>query len=54
MILVGRSGVSPRYFFLLNTLSALVWSVVVGIGGYLFGNVLKFIMGDIKRYEVFL
>jgi len=49
---LGRSGVSPRYFFLLNTLSALVWSVVVGIGGYLFGNFLKLIMGDIRRYEV--
>jgi membrane protein DedA with SNARE-associated domain len=48
---LGRSGVSPRYFFLLNTLSALVWSVVVGIGGYLFGNFLKLILGDIKRYE---
>jgi len=46
-----RSGVSPTYFFLLNTLSALVWSVAVGIGGYLFGNFLKLIMGDIKRYE---
>jgi len=48
---LGRSGVSPTYFFLLNTLSALVWSVAVGIGGYLFGNFLKLIMGDIRRYE---
>jgi membrane protein DedA with SNARE-associated domain len=48
---LGRSGVSPGYFFLLNTLSALVWSVAVGIGGYLFGNFLKLIMGDIRRYE---
>lgn len=49
---LGRSGVSPGYFFLLNTLSALVWSVAVGIGGYLFGNFLKLIMGDIRRYEL--
>ncbi len=48
---LGRSGVSPAYFFLLNTLSALVWSVVVGIGGYLFGNFLKLLLGDIRRYE---
>lgn len=48
---LGRSGVSPGYFFLLNTLSALVWSVVVGIGGYLFGNFLKLLLGDIRRYE---
>jgi membrane protein DedA with SNARE-associated domain len=48
---LGRSGVSPRYFFLLNTLSALVWSAAVGVGGYLFGNFLKLILGDIRRYE---
>ena len=49
---LGRSGVPPGYFFLLNTLSALVWSAAVGIGGYLFGNLLKIIMGDIRRYEM--
>ena len=48
---LGRSGVSPGYFFLLNALSALVWSVAVGTGGYLFGNFLRLIMGDIRRYE---
>lgn len=49
---LGRSGVAPGYFFLLNTVGAVVWSLVVGIGGYLFGNILKIIMGDIKRYEL--
>jgi len=48
---LGRSGISFGYFFLLNSLSALVWSVAVGIGGYLFGNFLKLILGDIRRYE---
>ena len=48
---LGRSGVSPGYFFILNTLSALVWSMAVGIGGYMFGNLLRLIMGDIRRYE---
>ena len=49
---LGRSGVSALYFFLLNTLGALVWTLVVGIGGYLFGSFLKLIMGDVRRYEV--
>jgi membrane protein DedA with SNARE-associated domain len=49
---LGRSGVSPGYFFLLNTLSALVWSLAVGTGGYLFGNFLKLILGDIRHYEL--
>ena len=50
--MLGRSGVAPGYFFVLNTVGAMVWSLVVGIGGYLFGNIIKIIMGDIKRYEL--
>jgi membrane protein DedA with SNARE-associated domain len=49
---LGRSGVAPGYFFVLNTVGAMVWSLVVGIAGYLFGNILKIIIGDIKRYEL--
>jgi membrane protein DedA with SNARE-associated domain len=49
---LGRSGVPPGYFFLLNALSALVWAVAVGTGGYLFGNFLRIIMGDIRHYEI--
>src|SRR4030065_114883 len=48
---LGRSGVAPGYFFLLNTLSAMVWSLMVGIGGYLFGNFLKLILGDKRHHE---
>ncbi len=49
---LGMTRVRRGYFFLLNTLSALVWAAAVGIGGYLFGNVLRIIMVDIKRYEL--
>ena len=49
---LGMSRVPAGYFFFLNALSALLWGVVVGTAGYLFGNVLKIIMGDIKRYEI--
>jgi membrane protein DedA with SNARE-associated domain len=49
---LGMTRVRRGYFFLLNILSALVWAAAVGIGGYLFGNVLSTIMVDIKRYEL--
>ena len=49
---LGRSGVARGYFFLLNAVGAMVWSLVVGTGGYLFGSFLKIIIGDIKRYEI--
>jgi len=48
---IGMSSVPTRRFIVLNTISALIWAIVVGIGGYLFGNILEIILGDIKHYE---
>ena len=48
---LGMTRVRRGYFFLLNILSALVWATAVGTGGYLFGNVLRIIIVDIKHYE---
>ena len=33
-------------------LGAIVWAMIVGSGGYLFGNALEIIIGDIKHYEL--
>jgi membrane protein DedA with SNARE-associated domain len=30
---------------------ALVWAILIGAGGYFFGNALEVIIGDIKHYE---
>jgi membrane protein DedA with SNARE-associated domain len=38
-------------FLLLNTVGALVWAIAIGIGGYLFGQALEALMGDLKRFE---
>jgi membrane protein DedA with SNARE-associated domain len=51
---IGMSSVPRRKFIFLNTISALIWAIVVGTGGYLFGNILEIILGDIKRYERFI
>ncbi len=48
---IGMSSVPTRRFILLNTISALMWAIVIGGGGYLFGSILEIILGDIKRYE---
>ena len=50
--LIGMSSVSTRKFIILDVIAALVWAVVVGTGGYLFGNILEIILGDIKHYEL--
>ena len=51
---IGMGSVPRRRFFFLNTISALIWAIAVGTGGYLFGNILEIIVGDIKRYERFI
>ncbi len=49
---IGMSSVPARRFILLNAVGALVWAVVVGTAGYLFGSALEVVIGDVKRYEV--
>jgi membrane protein DedA with SNARE-associated domain len=43
---------SAKRFLLFNVLGALVWSVAVSLGGYLFGEALHLIMKGIKQYEI--
>ena len=50
---VGMSDVPAPLFVFLNALGAMVWAVAVGIGGYLFGNVLEIFIENAKRYEVY-
>ena len=52
--LVGASRVTPGRFLILNMIGALLWSVVFGILGYLFGTTLDIILGDLKRYELLI
>lgn len=49
---IGMSSVSTVQFILLNIIGALVWAVLVGVGGYAFGSALEAIIGDVKKYEL--
>lgn len=48
---IGMSSAPKGQFVFLNAVGALVWAVVVGTGGYLFGNALQIILGNLKHYE---
>lgn len=48
---IGMSRVAPLRFLLLNMLGAAAWAPAVAGAGYLFGNVLNALEGDIQRYE---
>lgn len=50
--LIGASNVSPMRFLVFNALGAALWSVIIGVLGYLFGGALEVIVGDIKKYEL--
>jgi len=45
------SSVPVRRFILLNGIGALIWAVLVGSCGYLFGYTLETILGNVKRFE---
>ncbi len=48
---LGMSSVSITKFFLLNALGALLWAVLVGCAGYVFGQALELVLDDLKHYE---
>jgi phosphatidylglycerol lysyltransferase len=48
----GASGTPPVRFTLLEAISATVWGLVVGFGGYAFGGTLEILLADVRRYEI--
>lgn len=47
----GMSKTPATEFIALSAMSSVVWAILVGGAGFLFGNVLESMMGNIKRYE---
>jgi membrane protein DedA with SNARE-associated domain len=54
LLVIGLSRVQAGKFFVLNFFSALVWAVIVGMVGYLFGSALAMIIGDLKDLENYI
>jgi membrane protein DedA with SNARE-associated domain len=52
--LIGLSGVAPFRFFLLNGIGALAWAIVVGVLGYFLGHAVEVVLGEVKRYELWI
>jgi membrane protein DedA with SNARE-associated domain len=51
---VGISDIKTAVFVLINLVSALIWALIFGTGGYLFGSALESIFGNIERYEKYI
>ena len=47
----GLSRFDPKRFAILNAIGALLWSLIFGIAGYLFGHLMELILSDVGKYE---
>ncbi|MBA4416583.1 MAG: DedA family protein [Syntrophus sp. (in: bacteria)] len=54
LLLLGCTDLKKRTFFLYSTLSALLWSVMVSLIGYLFGQVVLIFVNDVRKYELYI
>jgi membrane protein DedA with SNARE-associated domain len=52
IVLGMNHKIKASRFLVLNTIGAIVWSVIISIGGYLFGEALRILIKDIKQYEL--
>jgi membrane protein DedA with SNARE-associated domain len=51
LIAVALSGISAARFLLLNAVAAVIWAVTFGLLGYLLGNSVEWLLGEVERYE---
>ena len=51
---IGMSRISTLKFQLLNFAGAVIWSATIASAGYLFGNVVEYVLGDIQKYEKYV
>lgn len=52
VFVIGMSPISCKKFAILNALGAMIWALLVGTGGYLFGNALELMLGRVRFYEL--
>ena len=48
---IGLSRIPAGQFFRYNAAGALLWAMAIGSGGYLIGNAMELLLGDVRRYE---
>ena len=49
---IGLSDIPIWKFIILNSISAGIWAVTVGLLGYLFGHTMELVIDEIKHYEL--
>ncbi|WP_122585405.1 DedA family protein [Pseudomonas viridiflava] len=53
-VAIGLSGYPPARYLLLNGIGAAVWAAALGSAAYHFGAVLEGLLGNVKKYELWV
>ncbi len=53
-LMFGMSKLDPKRFALLNFIGALLWTVLFGLAGYLFGQLMEIVLVNVKKYELWI
>ena len=53
-VAIGLSGYPPRRYLLLNGIGAAIWAIALGAAAYHFGAILEGLLGNVKRYELWV
>lgn len=53
-VAIGLSGYPPLRYLLLNGIGAAIWAMALGFGAFHFGSVLEGMLGNIKKYELWV
>jgi membrane protein DedA with SNARE-associated domain len=53
-IIIGGTGYPARKFLVLNLLGGILWAPIISGLGYFLGHGVEIVLGDIRRYEIWL
>ncbi|MGY4534693.1 membrane protein DedA with SNARE-associated domain [Pseudomonas sp. TE3786] len=53
-VAIGLSGYPPLRYLILNGIGAIVWAAALGYASFRFGSVMESILGNIKKYELWV
>ena len=53
-VAIGMSGYPPIRYLILNGIGAIVWALALGWASYHFSAVIEGLLGDIKRFELYI
>jgi len=53
-VAIGLSGYPPLRYLILNGIGAIVWAMALGYASFHFGSVMESILGNIKKYELWV